>query len=310
MYVRFRLKLVERSERRLLLSAIGDELIEAQQAPRHSESRDDDDFHLDAAFDAVRSMLQREMGGGDGGETGDSRARSRLRSALGQGHAAGLVGDTQMGAAGEAPLLPAHDEGVPNLVLLSSTAGSPDADLSLVMAAAMARMGVIQLKAVVSSALPARSRAMWVRNTLDCLDLADVPVGVSSIVETTEDRKEASAQAAEAMLSAQNSGRPPDADAADLLLQLYDEAEDHSVALVLTGTCIDLAAFVREHAPLFAAKTACVTMMGTVDEASLKGTGSEPIKPEPAGAKAEPLPWTYDDKERVAARFVFDKCQV
>lgn len=127
------------------------------------------------------------------------------------------------------------------------------------------RQDLFELKAVVANLAPPLERARLAKGTLKAIGQPQVPVGVGTDCGNAVGEK---------LKKLQNIPYLADAseveEGAPLLLRTLQEADDHSLTLVLISGLTDIAAVLREHAELVKLKVKSVAIMGGVT--LVKGT--------------------------------------
>jgi len=158
-------------------------------------------------------------------------------------------------------------------VIITSPGRGQGSEMVMVLARALVDLGIVDLKGVIANLAPTEDRARLVRGTLDTLGLDKVPVGVG--MTPWIQQSGAKAKTAEFNNDVKAPGydylrrEPDEKDGQALLLKIYEEAEDYSIALLCISALTDVAEFIKTHGPLFEKKTFRVVMMGGVDESSI-----------------------------------------
>merc|ERR1719183_743062 len=173
--------------------------------------------------------------------------------------------------------------------------------------------GYLDVRGVIATLAPAHDRARLCRGTLNLLGMAKVPVGVGTDGGDTVGKHSAtpfdhgarsympSANSEEAMMI--EPGRK-------LLGRLYEEAEVHSLTLLIVASFKDGALFLRDNEALFVQKTKEVVIMGGVEptfyDSTLKSTDIYEL---PDGTYLENDSAHNQQFDQVATRFFFTRCQ-
>jgi len=174
-----------------------------------------------------------------------------------------------------------QDEEPLPLVVITDPGKDNDDELALILCRTMRDMKLIDLRAVVANLAPAFERAKLARGTLDELGMANVPAAAGGNGNAKGDMYGISRNLAHT--SHGSVRRDPEEDGHALLLRVYEEAEPHSLTLLLISSLVDAAQFIESHEELFALKTARVAIMGGVAESSLQ-EGSDYIEPDRSAA--------------------------
>ncbi len=163
---------------------------------------------------------------------------------------------------------PAHQQKV---IMIGDFGKDLDDEHALVLAAALQRMGFIELIAVVANLEPAKLRAQLARGTISQLGLTRVPVGVGT--SCFDGGENLSHETAVPYLASPDTVH----DGHHILLDHLGLEDDNSVTLVCNSGLTDAAWLFMEAPDLFRAKVARVAIMGGVvahdNEVALDDTG-------------------------------------
>ena len=176
-----------------------------------------------------------------------------------------------------------------------------DTELALILAHAMQDVGACCVRGVVtkvtSGAESKSSRgsvADRMRSTLNVLDMATVPVIVAS--------EERPAERFDSPQHTRARGKIPRIRSRARrrrLRMVYEDAQPGSISLLVISTMSEVAVFLRANEELFASKTASVTILGGVMEASLSDA-----------SQSLEMDAQMHDLDPDSSRFVFERCQV
>jgi len=190
---------------------------------------------------------------------------------------------------------------VGKLVIVTDPGQDPDDEMTLILARALADMGLVQVVAVVANLSPSDARARLARGTLDTLQMRDVPVGVGSD-GNAPGRAEHFTSTIKALGPKHQYLRrdAEHADGAALLKATFEAAAPASITLLLISSLTDASRFIRDNEALFAAKCERVAIMGGVAVESFDA-GAKALLPDQTAQNHK-----FDEP---AAAFVFEKAQ-
>ncbi len=136
-----------------------------------------------------------------------------------------------------------------------------DDECTLVLAAALARLGLIEMLGVVAALVPSEKRALLAKGTLKELLCPDVPVGVGSDMRADNGTGEHEFTGVPYMAAA-GEVEP----GAAVFYRQLSNAPDKSVTLLVIAGMADVADFMRLHEAIFMAKVEQVVIMGGVKQ--------------------------------------------
>jgi len=190
------------------------------------------------------------------------------------------------------------------LVLISDPGQDLDDEMAYIMTRLLVEDGLVELRAVICTLVPAYDRARLCRGTLDLLGLRRVPVGIGSDGGDLAGVHNSAPfeKGAKTYMPGTNSEQAMTLEPGHKLLHdLYEMAAAKSLTILCIASLKDLALFLRDNEQLFVERTKEVVIMGGVDV--------------PAGSTLHDgsylVPDTAHNQEfdRAASNFLFRRCQ-
>jgi hypothetical protein len=165
----------------------------------------------------------------------------------------------------------------PKIIIIGDFARDLDDEHTLLIAAILHKLGLINLLAVIGNLKPAKERARVAKGTLKQLGLGDILVGVGTDVFTGS--KTFPYEAKVPYMADENEV----VDGYELLVKTLESAEPKSITLVLQSGLTDAVKLLQTQEELFKKKITLVAIMGGVqeDENELMFTGKY-IQPDDA----------------------------
>ncbi|MBY0404022.1 MAG: nucleoside hydrolase [Cyanobacteria bacterium] len=151
-----------------------------------------------------------------------------------------------------------------NVVMITDPGFDVDDETAIVVGAALKKLGLADLKAVIATTIPSEGRALLAKGALKELGMGNVPVAIGSNHAPTQ--FDPQPQRLESTFNAQKT--EVEADAQLLLKKTLEAAPDKSITLLVIANMSDAAIFLRGNEALFHQKIKNVVVMGGVNQIS------------------------------------------
>lgn len=152
-----------------------------------------------------------------------------------------------------------------HLLIVTDPGKSLDDECTLILAAGLARQGIVKFLGVVAALVPAAKRALLAKGTLKELGFADIPVGVGT--DMRADNGDSAHEFCHVSYMASAGEVEP---AAQLLEREFARAADKSITLLVIAGMTDVAEYLRGNEDVFKNKVEQVVIMGGVNQADDK----------------------------------------
>src|SRR5262245_39456603 len=136
-----------------------------------------------------------------------------------------------------------------NLFIVTDPGKDLDDECTLVLACALARLGLVKILGVVAALVPACKRAQLAKGTLTELGYPDVPVGVGSDMHEDGGASDHEFDGVPYM-----SARAEVGEGSKLFIRELTNAPDNSVTLLVLAGMADVSLFMRFHEDLLVRK--------------------------------------------------------
>lgn len=193
-----------------------------------------------------------------------------------------------------------------NLVMIGDPGFDVDDETAFLVASALHKRGLVNLKAVVATTIPSADRALLSKGVFNELDLGQVPVAVGK--NHTPDKFNPEPQRLQASFLPDASQVETDAQA--LLWKTLEDAPAKSLTLLLIANQADAAELLKNNETLFQQKVKQVVIMGGVtqvsEEEDLDASG---IKINGQGLMEANTVATNNRHDQASANFLCEKVQ-
>ena len=146
-----------------------------------------------------------------------------------------------------------------NVVIITDIGREDDDEVALLVAAGLAKVGLLNIKGIIANYHPTTMRARLAKGVLESMGFNDVPVAIG---ESIDEHYLIQAHEFDAGYVSSDS---PFTDGQSLLKSVCESAEDHSVTLLIISGLTDASLFIQNNMELAKKKIATiVTMSGVI----------------------------------------------